>query len=86
MEGESQSGQRLRVDIDKLKNPVPYQEKFETEGIRELKQAVDILGRLASEAYRGDASRVGYEKLRNAQMYLDRLLKQQLEPPKEELK
>ena len=50
---------------------------------RRKTQAIDILAKLQSDSY-SDASRVGYEKLRNAKFYLDDLLKQQFDVPKEE--
>ena len=76
---ESTSPERkLQADIDRLKDPSPYREKFETKEAQQLSQAVDILWRLQGEAYK-DASRVGYEKLRDAKLYLDGLLKQHLD-------
>src|SRR5713226_3543097 len=64
----------LQADIDRLKDPARYQATFETKEAQQLSQGIEILARLQSEAYEG-ASRVGYEKLRNAKLYLDKLLK-----------
>lgn len=66
--------ERIQADIDRLKNPMPYQETFETQQVQELKQAIDILWRLQQATFK-DASKVGYEKLQNAKFYLDKLLK-----------
>jgi hypothetical protein len=66
---------RLRADIDQLKDPAPYRRKFESQEVQQLGQAIDILWRLQREAY-NDASRVGYEKLRDAKIYLDQMLRE----------
>jgi hypothetical protein len=71
----------LQKDIDKLTDPTPYKEKFETEEAQELNQAIDILFRLQSHTFL-DASSVGYQKLTSAKMYLDKLLKKHLEEEK----
>jgi hypothetical protein len=73
----------LQSNIDKLKDPKPYQEKFEMQEVQQLSQAVDILDKLSINNYHHHGSRVGYEKIRNAQMYLDKLLKQQFDAPEE---
>jgi hypothetical protein len=72
---------RLQADIDKLKDPAPYRNKFETAEARQLIQALDLLGRLRVAAFK-DVSSVGYEKLRDATTYLDGLLKQHFDSPK----
>ena len=69
----------LQHDIDKLKDPKPYKEKFETQEVQQLSQAIDILWRLAKEANQVDATKVGLDKLTDAKLYLDKLLKKELE-------
>ncbi|HTU44211.1 MAG TPA: hypothetical protein VMF91_04080 [Bryobacteraceae bacterium] len=73
---------RLRAEIDKLKDPAPYKETFETVEAQQLSQAIDLLAALQNGTFL-DASQVGYEKLRNAKLYLDKLLKKHLESEKE---
>ena len=69
---------RLKADIDRLKDPNPYKEKYGTEEIQHLAQAIDILGRLQASSL-NVTSMVGYDKVRNARAYLDTLLKHHLE-------
>ena len=71
---EPSHSRALRADIDKLKDPSPYRKQFESETVQQLSQAIDLLHRLQVEAL-GDASRLGYEKLRDARFHLDQALK-----------
>jgi len=75
--------ERLQADIDKLKNPASYIERFETREAQQLTQAIDILWRLAREAHNVDATKVGLDKLTDAKMYLDRLLSKHLGDPEQ---
>ena len=75
MPRETRPERELRADIKELKNPAPYQEKFENKETQELMQAIDILDKLADHTM-ADSSRIGHDKLRHAQMYLDQLLKE----------
>lgn len=67
----------LQADIDQLKEVAPYRGRFERESTRQLCQAVDLLTRLQNAA-KADSSQVGYEKLRNAKLYLDDMLRESL--------
>jgi len=78
MQERNAEGGRLQSDIDKLKEPRSYRERFETEEVQALTQAIDILWRLAREAHQVDATKVGLDKLTNAKLYLDKLLSLQL--------
>ncbi len=69
-------------EIDKFKDPKPYKDKLETEQAQQLTQAIDILWQLQKMNYR-DATNVGYEKVRDAKIYLDKLLKQEFESKEE---
>jgi hypothetical protein len=84
MQQRSSEGGRLQTDIDRLKDPRPYQEQFETQQVQALTQAIDILWRLAREAHDVDATKVGLDKLTDAKLYLDKLLHEQLGDPEKE--
>jgi len=77
------SNKQLQVDIDHLKDPQPYKEKYETQEVQQLMQAIDILDTLQLSQFEA-ASHIGYNKLRNAKMHLDELLAKQFDAPKEE--
>jgi hypothetical protein len=77
MRDRSVGGERLRRDIDELKDPRPYKDKYESREIQALTQAIDILWRLARDAHEVDATTVGLDKLTDAKIYLDKLLKQE---------
>ena len=68
--------QKLQADIGNLKDPAPYRQKFETERIQELTQALDILARLRREAWKGGPS-IPHQKLFHAWDYLNGLLKEE---------
>lgn len=78
---EGRTKEELQDDINRLKDPTPYQEKFENKETQQLTQAIDILNDLKHNAAL-DSSRIGYEKLRNAQAYLDGLLKSHVDAEK----
>ena len=76
-------GGDLQADIDRLKETASYRDRFERESTQQLCQAVDILTRLQNAA-KADASQVGYEKLRNAKLYLDNMLQESVASEEED--
>lgn len=72
--------QNLQADIDKIKDPTPYKDKYDTEREQHLRQAIDILDRLKREAFEhrsgreNDPTYIAYEQLLDAQIYLLGLL------------
>jgi hypothetical protein len=73
-----QSRDRLYDEINVLKNPAAYREKYSVPAIQDLSQAIDIIAKLQGAAY-GDASRIGYDKLKHAKYHLEKLVAQALE-------
>lgn len=73
----------LNEDINKLKDPETYKEKFATPEISDLKQAIDILHRLALYQFSSpEGSDIARKKLQDAQEYLEKQLKAELEKDK----
>jgi hypothetical protein len=64
----------LREDINEIMSSEDYDHRYATPQARELGRAVDILTRLQN-ATESDVSSVGFEKLRNAKLYLDSVLR-----------
>ena len=81
---EKSREEQLRQDVDKLKNPEPYKEKYVTPEVQELMNALDILGRLETDAYVNISTIVPYEKLRDAKRHLDNILREQFSDKPEE--
>lgn len=81
MSAEKSSGEiRLQEDIDKLKDPTPYQEKFGTLEAGDIQQALDILRRLQLSA--ASESTAGWEKIENAIKFLEGQMKKHIETDK----
>jgi hypothetical protein len=77
--GQYPSERQLKEDIDKLKNPEPYRARYESAEVQELVQAIDLLDRLKRSAFLNSTD-IGYTALVDAKIYLDRRLKDHLQP------
>jgi hypothetical protein len=75
--------ENLQIDIDSMKDPAPYKERFSEIEVQELMQALDILGRLREEVSNG-SSQIPWLKLSGAARHLDTLLKSRLDSEKSE--
>jgi hypothetical protein len=69
--------QQLQADIDLLKDPESFRERFQQVGERRLLPAIEILRRLQVETFK-EPSHAGFKTLRDAKFHLDRTLKEHL--------
>ncbi|OGE82035.1 MAG: hypothetical protein A3B10_01620 [Candidatus Doudnabacteria bacterium RIFCSPLOWO2_01_FULL_44_21] len=76
------SEDRLHQDVEEIKKPEKYKERFKVPEIGNIQQAIDLLNRIKNHVLTVDNSQTGFDKLLHAQTYLEDLMRKELEKDK----